>query len=663
MKASPQDREDRSNTEMDSPARLDLSPTMAEIRDRFLKADRPVTAAALAEEILKRHRDDLGGRAAAALPLEETATERPVDEWLREIAWLFDPARIQELSPSDQTPALHGRLAIIGLCLLEPRLRTQLERADLFQGLIGELGEPIEEILTEQGRFAFRASDAEMDDSVPTQPDDPLRRMEEDQLGRSAFARFLARRITAVPEEAGAYAIHVYGPWGSGKTTLRNFLRRELEDAYGWNVTDFNAWRNQHVRPPWWSLLESVFQSAKPHLSPWNRWREYWWRFNTGRIHYVFGAIVLVWVVALIVFPIFRETAGDTGSLSFWAGVADEISKILAVILTIWGIVYGVSRSFLLNSAKAAQSYMELTHDPMNMIKKRFQGLVRRLRGQRMAIFIDDLDRCQSGYVIELLEGMQTLFREAPVVFVVTADRRWLNACYEETYEKLKPFVSEPGKPLGVLFLEKAFQFATPVPGIPREMKEAFWKRLILVKKAAPESSLDAAREKASGVMREAETESAVRSEVDESRELPFHEQRAIREEAVIRLAAPEILARLEHTLTPYVGLLEPNPRSMKRLVNTYSANRALAILSEVDIDTHQLVLWTILSSRWPQLADYLAKHPEMVEKIINKDAHEIRGGLAQLVGDAAVLHVLQGGTTDAALLPKTIRDCARMHV
>lgn len=652
MEETPTHHLDQSETV--TPPRFDLSPTLSDIRDRFLKEERPVAAAVIAEEILKRHPDYLRGRAAAALPLEASPTERPVEEWLREIGWLFDPAL---------APTLHGRLAVIGLCLLEPNLRRQLEKEGVFNGLIGELAEPYKEILTEQGRFADRSSDSRMDDSVPTQPDDPLLRIEEDQLGRSAFARFLARRIAAVPEDAGAYAIHVYGPWGSGKTTLRNFLRQELEDAYGWNVADFNAWRNQHVRPPWWSLLESVFESAKPHLSPWNRLREYGWRFNTGRLHYILGLIILVWALALILFPILRETAGDAGSLGFWAGIADQISKILAVILTVWGVVYSASRSLLLNSAKAARTYMEMTHDPMNMIKRRFQRLVRRLRGKRMAVFIDDLDRCQSGYVIELLEGIQTLFREAPVVFVVTADRRWLNACYEETYEKLKPFVSEPGKPLGILFLEKAFQFATPAPGIPREIKETFWKRLILVKTEDTDLTFKEAREKAGGALKAAKTDAAINRKVEESQNLPFHEQRAVREEAVIRLAAPDILARLEHTLTPYVGLLEPNPRSMKRLVNTYSANRALAILSEVDIDTHQLVLWTILASRWPQLADYLAKCPEMVEKIIQKDAAGVEEGLADLVNDDAVRHVLQGGAADVPLHPKTIRDCARMHV
>lgn len=102
---------------------------------------------------------------------------------------------------------------------------------------------------------------------------------------------------------------------------------------------------------------------------------------------------------------------------------------------------------------------------------------------------------------------------------------------------------------------------------------------------------------------------------VESSRGVSFAEQRSIREKATVRLAAPEIIERLEHTLKPYAELLEPNPRAMKLLVNAYSANRVLAILSEVEIERHQLVLWTILSSRWPHLASYLEKNPDMLEK------------------------------------------------
>lgn len=642
--------------------KLELSYSVSDIMKRFSGPD-PVSASALVRDILHDHINYMGGK-AKELPLEETSQERPMSEWLKETQSLFDPIKIRKFNKSGSTPVFHGRLLIIGLTLLEPQLRLQFEQDGLFEVLIGEIQEPFEEILTKRGRKLFESPTSDTitsdpEDSVPNQPDDPLRSLDEDQLGRAAFAQYLAKRIQAIPTDSGAYSIHVYGPWGSGKSTLLNFLGSQLKRDGEWIVTEFNAWRHQHIQPPWWSLLESVFQQTKQKLSLGDRFLEYWWRFSTGRTHYLIGFIVLVWIIVLFAFPALHDNTDSKNTLGNIATSADSLSKILAIIITIWGIVIAFSRSLLLGSSKAAQSYIELTHDSMNEIKERFNMLVTRLHPYKIAVLIDDIDRCQSKYVIDLLEGIQTLFKEAPVVFIVASDRKWLNACYEVIYAKLKPWVGEPGKPIGVLFLEKAFQFSTSVPGIPKEFKEAYWRNLIQVKPLGAEISIAEDRKKAKEMMAGTGNEGDIVRLVNSSREKSFQEQRAIREEAVIRLATPEIVERTEHTLMPFAEFLKPNPRAMKRLVNAYSVNRAIAILSHIDVERDQLVLWTILSLRWPLLAEYLEKNPDAVGNIIKQSIANIPKNLQDLVKDKDVLSVLKGGPTRVVLDSNVIKQCA----
>jgi hypothetical protein len=263
---------------------------------------------------------------------------------------------------------------------------------------------------------------------------------------------------------------------------------------------------------------------------------------------------------------------------------------------------------------------------------------------------------------VDLLEGIQTLFREAPVVFVVAADQHWLNACYQEVYEKLEPRIHEPGKPLGTLFLEKAFRFSTPMPGIPEGLKNSYWQHLLQLPAAQQGTDMTAARERARHDLAAAQSEGEVRALVDSSRQRPFFEQRILREEAVVRLASPEVLERLEHTLKPYVALLEPNPRAMKLLVNAYSANRALAILSEVNVELPQLALWTILSSRWPQLADHLVEHLEMLEKQAGDCTADLSESLKALWGEQNVAQVIKGDSARPALTAETLKQCAGMR-
>jgi len=351
-----------------------------------------------------------------------------------------------------------------------------------------------------------------------------------------------------------------------------------------------------------------------------------------------------------------------TAAMQAWAAIADSAGKILAVLVTIWAVVTAASRSLLIGSARAAQSYTELASDPMNRITRRFNTLIGRLAPRRVAIFVDDLDRCQSSYVIELLEGMQTLFRSAPVVFVVSADRRWLNACFEEVYTSLTPWVHEPGKPLGTLFLEKVFQFSTSVPGMPQALKKAFWRGLIHVATESAPTQVNEVRDSVREVMAGMASEGEMMQEIDQSHERSAAEQRAIREEAVVRLAAPEIVQRTENTLKPFVALLEPNPRAMKRLVNTYSANRALAILSEVDIERDRLARWTILSMRWPRLAEYLEEHPEQVEMIGRQNASDIPQEVRELFQSVDVAKVVRDEPAGVSLDPAIVRKCALLR-
>src|ERR1043166_4490790 len=255
-----------------------LSSSVVEASKR-MGADKPISAAAFARAILSLHAEYAAGKALSLRP-EDTPTTKTAKQWLDETRTLFDLGRTETFRKSSAAPVIHGRLLMIGLCLLEPKLREQLESVGAFPDLVKELREPLHEILTERGRALYESSSparqkSDLLDSVPNWPDDPLLRPEEDLLGRRAFARFLARRIAAVRRDSGAYSMPVFGPWGAGKSTLLNFLSNELEPDRDqstpsgvrslfrrflrknqgkarpkeWLIVEFNAWRQQQIKP------------------------------------------------------------------------------------------------------------------------------------------------------------------------------------------------------------------------------------------------------------------------------------------------------------------------------------------------------------------------------------------------------------------------------
>ena len=99
--------------------------------------------------------------------------------------------------------------------------------------------------------------------------------------------------------------------------------------------------------------------------------------------------------------------------------------------------------------------------------------------GRPVAVFIDDLDRCDAKFVVELLQNIQTLFRSAPVLYVVAADRAWICTSYEQVYEDFTDNIGLPGKSMGHLFLEKVFQLSVEVPDLSDAIHNAHWEGLI----------------------------------------------------------------------------------------------------------------------------------------------------------------------------------------
>jgi hypothetical protein len=138
-------------------------------------------------------------------------------------------------------------------------------------------------------------------------------------------------------------------------------------------------------------------------------------------------------------------------------------------------------------------------------------------------------------------------------------------------------------------------------------------------------------------------------------------ERRLRREAAVRRLGTPELLRHTEHTLSRFAGLLEPNPRAMKRLVNAYGVERAVQILEGHSQDLvnarEKLALWTIVRSRWPLLAEYLSEDTRRLDAVKDGPApEELKDdkrwpNVAELFGDDEVRRVLAGEGLDGVEL------------
>lgn len=514
---------------------------------------------------------------------------------------------------------------------------------------------------------------------VPTHTDGPAY---VDELGREGFAKVLTQVIRRARKEesvnskqapdpragrGGAFIVHLHAPWGAGKTSVLNFLatelRKEGKEAKEKRcvVVEFNAWRHQRIVPPWWWLMTTLYSDAVRELSKFDKPRAGWlwirerlWRSKGGWP----GYLALVVVLAAVIGAWQAGWFGAVGNEQLFSpdtvkGYLVAAAAIITPALTIWGLLHAMGRWVFTTSAKGARRFMANTSDPMRTVQDHLSDLTKWIRHD-IVVMIDDLDRCKGPYVVELLEGIQTLFRDLPVTYVIAADRDWLADSYAAEYSGFDSVAGEPGRPVGYLFLEKTFQISTGLPQAGDRLG-TFWGRILrsasVTGKAIPE--------RAEGRQPLGE---ALPADVGRT----TTEQYAQREAIAIQMVSEPAQPHLRYTLEPFRDLLgrDPKPRAMKRLVNAYGIARAIEALQGLNegaadhLHEQETALLSILILRWPKLAGHLTRYPEHLEYVGTADPPTtIPADLRPLFADPELVKVVQGEGVDASLTTEILKQ------
>jgi energy-coupling factor transporter ATP-binding protein EcfA2 len=220
------------------------------------------------------------------------------------------------------------------------------------------------------------------------------------RLGFDSYATALAAAICG--GNPAQFTIGIYGPWGSGKSSLLNAVARCLSGETGIITVFFDAWRYE----------------GAPHI--------------------------IVPLMSAIYSEINKRGSGK---------LTEKVKTALLSIVKSLTISLGpvsISGEELI-SADLAASYLDSLYvKPFTDMKAIGQALERR----RIVVLIDDLDRCSSGKVVALLEAINLVMDVPGFVFVLALDYDILVKAVSERY----PHAS------GHVFIEKMVQVPFRVP-------------------------------------------------------------------------------------------------------------------------------------------------------------------------------------------------------
>lgn len=489
-------------------------------------------------------------------------------------------------------------------------------------------------------------------DENPPEPDPPLAQnadfrsdrpvtdLADDALDRAVVARAIFEKVRAFWAEDGGppprypFMVHIAGRWGSGKSTILNFLGQILredetlapprtgrtrETRKNWVVVTFNAWQHQAQRPVWWSLLNAVADQAALQMAPQqSRWfnnRNRFFRFRIDRgIEYTFAGIaVFLLVLGVLWYSNLNGAppAPDPAKAPEATDVPGLILKI-AALLTAVGTIGTALQKFFQRTQDTADALVALD-DTTAPLKRRFEEMIREIH-RPVAIFIDDLDRCDADYVIELLQAIQTIYVDVPVLYVVAADRDWIVSAYDQTYKGFKSDIDQPGQPLGYLFVKKIFQLSVNVPDLDSEYGRSF---LLAQLRDTPEDKIDQAEADRIRAQVQAAPSLEATQIIIESQPTQTA-KRIAGSEGFLKYLTPETQEEIEHLLvrklTQPEMLLDPNPRAIKRLVNAYSFRSGFALSAGQTQVIPKLPYWCVLDLRYPYSAERLAAFPELAK-------------------------------------------------
>jgi hypothetical protein len=490
-----------------------------------------------------------------------------------------------------------------------------------------------------------------------------------DLLRRKDLAAVLARRLRKLAENDPhtSFLVHVDGAWGAGKSTLLSFLADELSDDF--LPVRFDAWQQSRTAPSWWALLTTTRQEITRQVG-WLRARslrigETFSRIRRTGAPYILALVILLAITSSIIYVVWPSKP----TTESWTSVAKVVPTIFGAVAALWAGALVSGRFLLWDSARGARLFEGSDTNPMREITAHFAWLIRR-SPKPVMFLIDDLDRCHESYVVDFLDTVQTLVRDAgprapenrptskSPYFVVAADGAWLRSSYEAAYKTFEDPVSRPGRPLGYLFLDKLFQLTVPLPAPAGPAHARLFDRLLQIRSSqvgdlteregvrATEERIDQGRGDESKILSVVEGASQVVRE-------------AVSGRAALALATAEAQERTEHRLRKFAPFLDGNPRTTKRFLNTYVTLRCVTLLEGHLPGIEALALWAIIRVRWPGIADHLQSDPEAVRGIVEPlwCADHFPEHLREAAKDPDLRNVVrcpQGGP----LTPNLIRQC-----
>jgi formylglycine-generating enzyme required for sulfatase activity len=254
------------------------------------------------------------------------------------------------------------------------------------------------------------------------------------------FSDFCSPLLSILMEAQTPLTVGVFGPWGSGKTSLMRMLREEI-DRKGLRFVRtvwFTAWKYDRQEALWRAFILRVLEALYPRV-PREQWGDAEKKLAAHldrMVESVYRAVeweeAARW--ALDLGRLGKEAAKLPGFLLLSSAGAGALAEALGISPDLAEAVRREVQTARLEQLVSMEQFEDRFRQALAMALQVEKGAEDR---RRLIVFVDDLDRCLPEKAVEVLETIKLFLEVEGTVFVLGADREVIERGIETRYAAL----------------------------------------------------------------------------------------------------------------------------------------------------------------------------------------------------------------------------------
>ena len=401
---------------------------------------------------------------------------------------------------------------------------------------------------------------------------------------------YLAEQVVEISkdEKLSPATIGVYGDWGSGKSTLMKMVKKSLDADKNTLTVEFNGWLFEGYEDAKTALCGTILDEMRTHETLFAKGKEkikaLLKKIDGGKLlskgvkygldFLLTSGIGTVTELTLTgIISAVKQKAGDVSE--------DEIKKVID-----------------------AFKKEETKRTEIKNFRKTFKEVFEDCKGERLVVFIDELDRCTPDTVLDIFEAIRLFLYVPGTTFIIGADERLVSYAVKTKYKDI------PGHDIDISkeYLEKLVQYPVKIPQLNEQEVKQYITCLLLqnedidIKKVAESITKLGINDELTSDTVKAATGKEVTEGIKEAFDL-----------------SNQIYSAL-------ATLMKGNPRHCKRFFNTLMMRIALA--DRRNITLQKKVLAKLM------LAEYYK--PSFIEALMKPESKDELKQLESKIGEAA---------------------------